>query len=90
MDVKVIRTEADHVAALRRIEALWGAPAGSPEGDELNILATLVERYEERIWPPHGKGRMAPRLEEFTHADLEAIREAEPPEASAQFDSELK
>lgn len=50
MDIHPIRTDSDHEAALRRIEELWGAPMGSPEGDELDILATLVERYEDERW----------------------------------------
>jgi HTH-type transcriptional regulator/antitoxin HigA len=51
MDIRPIRTEEDHAAALRRIEALWGAAPDTPEGDELDVLATLVERYEETRWP---------------------------------------
>jgi HTH-type transcriptional regulator/antitoxin HigA len=51
VQIRPIHTKEDHDAALRRIEALWGAPEGSVEGDELDILATLVERYEEARWP---------------------------------------
>ncbi|MEO7914736.1 MAG: transcriptional regulator [Novosphingobium sp.] len=51
MDIKPIKTDADHAAALREIEALWGAAEGTPEGDRLDILATLAEAYEERRWP---------------------------------------
>jgi len=51
MDVKVIRNDEDHAEALSRIAQLWGAQEGSPEGDELDILATLVERYEDRVFP---------------------------------------
>lgn len=51
MDVKPIKNDADHEAALRRIEALWGAAEGSAEGDELDVMATLVEAYEEKRWP---------------------------------------
>jgi HTH-type transcriptional regulator/antitoxin HigA len=51
MNIKPIRSDEDHTEALRRIEALWGAPEDTPEGDELDILATLVERYEETRWP---------------------------------------
>jgi len=49
--MKPIRTEADHKAALREIERLWGAEEGTPEGDVLDILATLVEAYEEAHFP---------------------------------------
>lgn len=41
-----IRTNDDLTAALTRIDALWGAKPGSPEGDELDILVDLVEHYE--------------------------------------------
>ena len=46
-----IRTEADHKAALARIDALMDAQAGSPEIDELSVLADLVESYEARRFP---------------------------------------
>jgi HTH-type transcriptional regulator/antitoxin HigA len=48
MEVRPIRTRDDHSAALRRIDALWGTEDGTPEGDELDILVTLVERYETK------------------------------------------
>jgi HTH-type transcriptional regulator/antitoxin HigA len=51
MEIRSIRTEEDHVAALREIEFLWGAETGSPEGDALEVLATLVEQYEEERFP---------------------------------------
>jgi HTH-type transcriptional regulator/antitoxin HigA len=46
MDVRPIRTEADHEAALAEIETLMDAKEGTPEGDRLDVLATLVEAYE--------------------------------------------
>ena len=49
--VKSIRTEADYQAALGRIEQLWDAPDGTPEGDELDALVDLVERYEDKHEP---------------------------------------
>ncbi len=51
MEIKPIRTEADYDAVLRRIEALWGASQGTPEGDELDVLATLAESYESEHYP---------------------------------------
>jgi HTH-type transcriptional regulator/antitoxin HigA len=45
-DIRPIRTSADHAAALLEIEALWGSPIDSPEGDRLDVLATLVDAYE--------------------------------------------
>jgi HTH-type transcriptional regulator / antitoxin HigA len=46
MDVRPIRTEADHETALAEIAALMDAKMGTPEGDRLDVLATLVEAYE--------------------------------------------
>lgn len=51
MEIKPIKTDADHTATLREIEGLWGAAEGTPEGDRLDILATLAEAYEEKRWP---------------------------------------
>jgi HTH-type transcriptional regulator / antitoxin HigA len=50
MPIRPIRTDEDHAAAVAEIERLWGAPAGSPEGDRLEILATLVCAYEDERW----------------------------------------
>lgn len=50
-NVTPIRTEADHEAALRRIDELMDAPEGSPEAEELDVLADLVEHYEDRHYP---------------------------------------
>lgn len=46
MEIRPIRSEADHLAALEEIERLWGAPLGTPKGDKLDVLATLVAAYE--------------------------------------------
>lgn len=51
MGIRPIRTEEEHRAALAEIEALWGSEEGTPEGDRLDVLATLVDAYEERRWP---------------------------------------
>ena len=51
MDIRPIHTDEDDAAALRRIDALWNAAPGTPEGDELDVLIALVARYEEGRWP---------------------------------------
>jgi HTH-type transcriptional regulator/antitoxin HigA len=50
-NLKPIRTEADYEAALAETARLWGAPAGAPQGDRLDILATLVDAYENEHYP---------------------------------------
>ncbi|HEY1929854.1 MAG TPA: ImmA/IrrE family metallo-endopeptidase [Caulobacteraceae bacterium] len=51
MMMKPIRTEADYEAGLERVEALMDAKLGTPEADELEILASLIERYESDRFP---------------------------------------
>lgn len=51
MNIKPIRTEKDYQNALKRIDNLMNAELGSPKGDELEILAILVEKYEEEKFP---------------------------------------
>jgi HTH-type transcriptional regulator/antitoxin HigA len=51
MDIKPIRTEEDYRAALRAVESLMTAEYGTPEGDRLDVLATLVEAYEAKHYP---------------------------------------
>lgn len=47
MDIKPIRTEKDLDAALARVDELWGSDPGTPEGDEFEVLVTLIEAYED-------------------------------------------
>lgn len=51
MNIKPIRSDTDYRAALIEVESLMLAEFGSPEGDRLDILATLVEAYEARHFP---------------------------------------
>jgi HTH-type transcriptional regulator/antitoxin HigA len=51
MEISPIRTESDYAAAMRRIEAVWGAAPRTPEGDELEVLVTLAEAYERQHHP---------------------------------------
>ncbi len=56
MEIKLIKTKSSYKAALKRIEKLFEAESGTPEGDELDILVTLVDKYEEEHYPipePH-------------------------------------
>ncbi len=51
MEIKPIKNERDYERALRRVESLWKSPEGSPEGDEVDVLATLIEAYEREHYP---------------------------------------
>lgn len=50
-EIRPIRTEADYEAALAEVERLWGSPLGTPEGDRLDVLATLLDAYERAHMP---------------------------------------
>ncbi len=50
-ELKPIRTKADHKKALAEVERLWGAKSGTPEGDRLDVLATLIDAYEAEQFP---------------------------------------
>jgi len=48
MDVKPIKTKRDYRRTLKEIEGVMGAKRGTPEGDRLDILVTLVEAWEAK------------------------------------------
>lgn len=48
MDIKPIRTDTDYRAALKAVERVMDAAAGSPAGDKLDVLVTLIEAYEAK------------------------------------------
>ncbi len=51
MEIKPIKTENDYFKSLERVEALWGSKRDTPEGDELDLLVTIVEAYEIKHYP---------------------------------------
>src|SRR4051812_28263958 len=48
MNIRPIKADRDYEEALRRIEELMGAVPGTPELDELDVLASLVEQFEAK------------------------------------------
>ncbi len=74
MNIRPIRNDADHSAALKRMETLWSAAPGSDDAAELDALATLVDAYEAKRFvvpqaPPHEVLRYA--IEEIGHSEDE-------------------
>jgi HTH-type transcriptional regulator/antitoxin HigA len=51
IDIRPIRTEADYRAALKEAERVWEAEPGTPEGDQVEVLSTLIEAYEAKQHP---------------------------------------
>ncbi len=76
MDVRPIKTQSDYQWALAEVDKLWDAAPGSPRADRLDVLATLIEAYEEEhhaIDPPDPISAIRFRMEQLglTRRDLE-------------------
>jgi len=72
MNIRPIKTEADYEAALERVGGLMD----TPEGDELDVLTTLIEHYESKhhpIFPPHPMEAIRFRMEQFGLQDKELV-----------------
>lgn len=51
MNIKPIKSEQDYQESIERLETLFDAKKGSPEGDELEILGILIDQYEKEQFP---------------------------------------
>ena len=76
--IKPIKTETDYDEALAEIASLMDAELGTPEGDRLDVLVTLVEAYEEKQWqidPPDPIEAIKVRMQQrgLTRHDLERV-----------------
>ena len=77
-EIKPIRTDADYEAALVEVERLWGAASGTPDGDRLDVLATLIDAYESEHYPmdpPDPIDAISFRMEQqgLSRKDLEGL-----------------
>jgi HTH-type transcriptional regulator / antitoxin HigA len=73
--IRPIKTEADYQAALQRAGMLMSSKPNTPEADELEVLATLIELYEDKYFPielPDPIAAIEFRLEQLdrSHRDL--------------------
>ena len=51
MNIKPVKTEKDYKKALKRLDHIFDAYPGTKEGDELEILSILIEKYENKKFP---------------------------------------
>jgi len=51
MNIKPLKTKKDYDNAMKRLEEVFDAIPGTKEGDELNMLALLIEQYEDKHYP---------------------------------------
>src|ERR1700726_1695436 len=77
-ELKPIRSKAAYKAAMKELQRLWGARSGTPEGDRLDVLATLIDAYESEhdpIDPPDPVEAIKFRMEQrgLSRKDLEPI-----------------
>lgn len=76
MNIKPIKTEADYEVALSRVDDLMDAKLDSPEGDELDILVTLIEKYEALHHPieaPNPIDAIRFRMDQYDLKDKDLI-----------------
>ena len=75
--IKPIKNESDYDAALERIDQLMDASKNTPEGDELEVLALLVEQYETSHYPidlPDPIEAIRFRMEQFGLQDKDLVK----------------
>jgi HTH-type transcriptional regulator / antitoxin HigA len=68
MKIKPIKTKKDYESVLARIDKIWDAKKNTPQGDELEVLSILVEKYEEKhfnILPPDPVEAIKFRMEQL-------------------------
>ena len=51
MNIKSLKTKKDYKRAMSRLEKIFDAKAGTPAGDELEVLGILIEKYESIYFP---------------------------------------
>lgn len=78
MNIKPIKTVKDYKEALTRLEFIFDARPGTQEGDELEILALLIEKFEDEKYPieaPDPIEAIKFRMEQlgYKQSDLEKI-----------------
>ena len=77
-EVRPIRTKRDYETALKEVERLWGARSGTPDGDRLDVPATLIDAYETEHHPmdppdPIEAIKVGMEQQGLTRRDLEEI-----------------
>lgn len=78
MNIKLIKTEEDYRLALNRLEVIFDAAIGTPESDEADVLALLVDEYEKQHYPieaPDPIEAIKIRMEEMNLKQADLITE---------------
>ncbi len=78
MNIRLIKTEKDYKLAMNRLEVIFDAPIGTPESDEADVLALLVDEYEKQHYPieaPDPIEAIKIRMEEMNLKQADLITE---------------
>lgn len=78
MDIKPIKTETDYRTALRRMEFVFDAPAGSTESDEADLLGLMIDDFERKHYPieaPDPIEAIKIRMEELHLKQIDLVEE---------------
>lgn len=78
MNISPIKNETDYRNALKRLEVIFDAPIGTPEGDEADLLGLLIDDYEKKhypILPPDPIEAIKIRMEEMHLKQIDLINE---------------
>ncbi|MBS1732223.1 MAG: helix-turn-helix domain-containing protein [Bacteroidetes bacterium] len=75
MTLKLLKTKKDYQSALNRLEIIFDSKPGTPQGDELEMLGFLIEKYEQDHYPidfPDPVEAIKFRMEQlgYTQSDL--------------------
>jgi HTH-type transcriptional regulator/antitoxin HigA len=78
MNIKLIKTESDYQAALKRLEIIFDAEIGTQESDEADILGLLIDDYEKKHYPieaPDPIEAIKIRMEEMQLKQVDLVNE---------------
>jgi len=78
MNIKLIKTESDYQAALKRLEIIFDAEIGTQESDEADILGLMIDDYEKKHYPieaPDPIEAIKIRMEEMQLKQVDLVNE---------------
>lgn len=78
MNIHPIKTESDYRHGLKRLEVIFDASTGTPESDEADVLALLIDEYEKkhyRIEAPDPIEAIKIRMEEMHLKQIDLVPE---------------
>jgi HTH-type transcriptional regulator/antitoxin HigA len=78
MNISPIKNETDYRNALKRLEVIFDAPIGTPEGDEADLLGLMIDDYEKKHYPilaPDPIEAIKIRMEEMHLKQIDLVNE---------------